>query len=232
MTSATYRTAFVDIIAAPGTLFEGLKDARAISWVALILLIGISSACIITFFNGMSTEWLVEQQMLQLTDESEADRQAIREYLTENADTVGTLGAVFNGIFLLIMVAVLAGYFKLVGHRQSDITFGDWFSFAVWTQFPIVVQMLGFAALMVTASTGDLPMTMLNYASANQLAFGLSIDHVYFQLLETLSAFYLWSIVLGATGLQRWVGFSTGKAYALSAMPYVLFFGLWAVFAG
>ena len=232
MTTATYRTAFIDIIAAPGEFFEGLKNARAISWVAFLLLVGISATCIVAFFNGMSTEWLVEQQMLQVTDESESDSQAIRDYLTENAPYLGTLGAVFNSVFLVVMLVVLAGYFKLIGHGRSELSFNDWFAFSVWTQFPVIIQMLGFAALFLTSSTGDLPMTLMNYASLNQLLLDLPVGHAYFQFTETLSAFYLWSIVLGAIGLKRWVGFSLAKAYLFSAAPYVLTFSIWAIFAG
>ena len=180
----------------------------------------------------MSTDWLIDQQMLQVAQESDADKQVIRDYLSENARHFGTLGAVFNGVFLIVMIVVLAGYFKLVGHRNSALSFNDWFAFSVWTQFPIIIQMLGFAVLFLSSATSDLPSTLLNYASINQLLFNLPIGHSHFQVSETFSVFYVWSIVLGATGLKRWLELSTPKAYLYSAAPYVLFFVGWALVAG
>lgn len=230
MATSTLSSAVLDIFVAPKSLFDGLQSAKGWSWAALAIILMISGACIVSFYSGMSTEWIVEQQLLQAGDISPAEKDQLRAYFTQSAGSIGWLGAIFNGLFMLIMLAVLAGYFKLVS-GTDEYGYGDWFGFTVWTQMPTVVYMLGFLALYLTASTPDLPIMLLNYASANQLFLGLSAQDALYTWAESLNLFYLWYIALAAIGLNRWCDMNMTKATVLSALPFVLIFTLWGVLA-
>jgi hypothetical protein len=230
MATSTLSGAMLDIFVAPKSLFDGLRSARGWNWAALILILAISSACIVSFYSGMSPEWVVEQQMLQVGDVSPSEEEQIRAYLTQSAGTVGWLGAIFNGLFILISLAILAGYFKLVS-GSDEYGYGDWFGFAIWTQMPTVVYMLGFLVLYLTAGTPDLPLMLINYASLNQLLLGLSVQDALYTWAESLNLFYIWYIALAAIGLNRWTSMSITKATILSALPFVLVFGIWGVLA-
>lgn len=230
MATTTLSNAILDIYVAPKNLFDGLRSAKGWNWAALLLIIAISAVAIFAFYSGMSTEWIVEQQLLQVGDISPAEEQQFRAYFAESAGAIGWLGAIFNSLFILISIAILAGYFKLVG-GGSDYGYGDWFGFAIWTQMPTVIYMLGFFALFMTASTPDLPLMLVNYASINQLLLGLSPQDALYTWAESVNLFFFWNIALATIGLNRWCGMSMGKAGVLAALPFVLVFGIWGVLA-
>lgn len=229
MNSTVASANFIDVFAAPGDFFAGLLKGQRKTLLALLALILISSGGIYLFHSGMDPEWIVDQQLLHVELEAPSDEKEIRAFLMETAPYAGALGAIFNGIFLVIMVSILAGYYRFVGSNNEQLTYGDWFSFAVWTQMPFLVYIVGLMVMLFTAGGGDIPLTLVNYSAINQLFLHLPIGHAFYDVAEAVNLFYLWSIYLAAVGLKRWADLSTAKAWLLSALPYVLVFGLWAL---
>ncbi|GGW83927.1 YIP1 family protein [Alteromonas halophila] len=221
----------LNIYVAPTTLFDTLKSERGRSLLPLFLIIAISFASILYFYSGMSTEWLVEQQMLQAQDTSPAEMEQMRVFIEESASGLGWMGAVFNVIYTLIMISALSGYFKLLSYKQPQYRYVDWFRFTVWTQMPTVIYMLGFMALIATSNTADLPLNLLNYASLNQVALHLPFGHGLFTWAETLNLFFIWSIALSALGLHSWLQLSLLRSAVLAAFPYIATFTVWALLA-
>ncbi len=227
MTTMKLSNALLDVYVAPASLFDAIKQGTR-PLIPLLLMLAISFVGVVYFYSNMSTEWIVEQQMLQAGDMSPAEEERIRAYFAESAGYIGWIGAVTQLVATLIITAVFALYFRIVGHKAEDFTYGNWFGFTVWTQMPTVILMLGFFAILFTASTPDLPIMTLGYASLNQLALGLSPGDAFYNWAEALNLFFLWSIVLSAVGLQRWVGMNMAKAAFFAALPYLLVFGIWA----
>ena len=230
MSSITASSAIIDVYAAPKSLFSGLKTSKGVTWIALLLLLVITAGSIMGFYSGMSEQWIVDQQVMQMSFESQAEQVEVEKYLLENAQHTGTIGAIFTVVFQLILLAILALYFKIVGMKDEQATYGDWFAFSVWTQMPMLINLLGFCALFITAGGGDLSINLPNYASVNQLLLNLPVQHSWFQFSEALNLFYLWNILLGAKGLMQWCQMSAVKATLLSALPYAAVFALWALF--
>lgn len=230
MATTTLSNAVLDIYLAPKALFDGLRTAKGWNWAALALIVCISFATIVAFYSGMSPDWIIEQQMLQVGDVSPSEEEQIRAYLTQSVGTVGWLGGIFNTLFIFITLVILAGYFKMVS-GSDEYSYGNWFGFTIWTQMPTVVYMLGFLALLLTASTPDLPLMLLNYASINQLLLDLAPSHSLYMWAESINLFYVWNIVLASIGLNRWTGMTMTKATVLSALPFVLVFGIWGAMA-
>lgn len=235
MNTNTASPSFLDIFAAPGSFFSNLLSAenKTNSWIALLLLIAITSGGTWYFFSGMSNEWIVDQQMLHVAIETPSEEKEVKAFLMETAQYSGALGAIFNAIFYMVLISIFAGYFKLLAGKAADKdkpskTYGDWFSFSVWTQMPNVVYTFGLLALLFTASTPQVPLSLVNYASVNQLFLNLPIGHNFYDVAETINLFFIWCISLSTIGLMRWTTLSVGKATAISALPYVLVFGIWA----
>lgn len=231
MNSTALATSFIDVFAAPGNFFNGLLNVKTKTWLAFLLLIAVTSGGTLYFFSGMSNEWIIEQQMLHVQTESPSEEKEIKSFLMETAQYTGALGAIFNAIFYVVLVSVLAGYYKLIGRKNEQLTYNNWFAFSVWTQMPLIVHMLGLIALVVTANSPEVPLSLVNYASFNQLFVNLPIGHVFYDLAETLNLFFLWSIFLAAVGLKSWANMPTGKAAMFAILPYVLVFGIWAIVA-
>ncbi|BDX05521.1 YIP1 family protein [Planctobacterium marinum] len=230
MATLSAPAALLDIYAAPKDVFSTLKQKRGITWLALLLLVTLTAGSILWFYSGMSDQWIVDQQLLQMSFESSAEEAQVEQFLLENAPHTGTLGAIFSVLFFLILLAVLALYFKIVGRQDEQATYGDWFAFSVWTQMPMALQLIGFIALFVSAGGGDLSINLPNYTSVNQLLLNLPVKHKWFQIAEAANVFFLWSILLGAKGLMQWCNMSMLKATCLSAAPYLAIFTIWAIF--
>lgn len=225
--------AALDIFVAPKTLFTNFKSVKKSSWLALLLLLLVTCITNFLFFNNMSPEWILEQQMLQAGDISPAEEEQMRSFLSQTVEHTGTMAAIFSSIFVVFFNAVLAGYFTLAAKSAGSVSkqhsYGDWFSFSIWTQMPMLVNLIGFFVLFSTAATSDLPLSLVNYASVNQLFLGLSSTDDYFLWAESLNLFYLWSVIIAAIGLQRLLDMSVTKSYVLSLFPYLVVFLLWAV---
>ncbi len=220
----------IDVFVAPQSLFDQLKSAKKYSYLALALLIAVTAGGIYGFFDGMSTDWIVQQQMLHV-DASGAEKDAAEQFVRDAAPHTGTLGAVMVVIMTLITTAIYAGYFALAhkagGANKQPLTYGDWFSVGAWSQMPMLLSAIGFIALFTTAASPDLSMSLPNYASLNQLVTGFVPGDALFNWAETLNLFYIWSIALVSIAFKRLSDMSVVKSVVLSVAPYVVVFGLW-----
>lgn len=235
MSSTASPMALIDVFVAPKSLFEQLKAAKKWSWLALALMMTITSLSVMSFYDNMSPEWIVEQQLELAGDMSAAERESATKIIQQTAGNVGIIGASVAAIMTLLLTAIYAIYFmgvgKLGGINKQKLSYGDWFSFSVWIQMPMLINTIGFAVLFLTASTADLPLNLGNYASLNQLVTGYLPTDALFSWAETLNLFFVWNIALVSIGLKKCSDMSTVKATTLAAMPYIAIFGLWFVLA-
>ena len=243
-TKAASFMVIIDALVAPSAVFNKLTAAKNFSWLALALLLVVSSASSWVFFDNMSTAWLVEQQLLQAGEMSPSELIAAKDIMQQTAEYTGLISVVFSSLSFIVIGAIFAGYYLLAARLTSGkslanttavndakLTFSDWFSFNIWTQMPLLINSLGFSLLIFTAATTDLPLSLINYASLNQLFLSLTPEHHLFMLAESANLFYLWSIFIATLGLQQCCKLSLGKAAFIAQLPYLLIFGLWFVFA-
>lgn len=227
--------AIFDIFVAPSNVFNQLKENKKWAWLGLLLIIAISGVASVLFFSGMSPEWIVEQQLAQSGDLSAQEAEQAKDAMMQMAQYTGVLGAVFGGIFIIIMTSVFAGYNMLIGKSSGvtkpDFKYGDWFSFTLWTSMPAIVNTIGFMVLFLTASTSELPLSMANYASVNQLFFNYLPSDALYTWAESLNLFSLWSIFLTAVGFQRCCSMSLTNSVIAAVLPYFVIFGSWFALA-
>ncbi len=226
---------FFDIFVSPQSVFKKLTHIKALSWVALLALCSLIFLSEYMFYQGMSPEWLVSQQMLQIGDQLQpAEQEMVAQMLMQSAGNTGLLSGIFASISQVVMVVLLAIYFVIIGkinHSGETITLGGWFNFSTWVAMPILIQTIGFIILFLTASSPDLPITLAQYASVNQLFLDLPQTHALYTWASSLSVFYLWSILIAAFGLKQLCSIDFPKALLLSALPFVLVFGVWFLIA-
>ncbi|MDP2560497.1 YIP1 family protein [Psychrobium sp. 1_MG-2023] len=234
-TNPTTPMTLLDVFVAPKTVFEQLQSAKKWSWLALVLLISVTSASLLAFFSNMTPEWIVEQQLMQMGDVSASERAAATEALELTAEYTGVIGAVFTVIAQVIMISILAGFYLAIGKfaaKQSpQYSYGDWFSFAIWTQMPALINMIGFTILFTTAAVSDLPLTLTNYASLNQLVLNLAPTEALYTWAESINIFSVWSIIIAMIGLQHCCKMTTVKAFTFATLPYITVFGSWFILA-
>ncbi|MCG7532895.1 YIP1 family protein [Psychrobium sp. MM17-31] len=227
--------ALVNIFVEPKSVFDNLKANKKWAIAGMLLIIGITAVSSVMFFGGMSSSWIVEQQLMAAGDMSPAEREAAREAMTMMADYVGIMAAVSAAIFVPVVSLLFATYYLIIGKTaggaEPELSFGDWFTFTIWTQMPSIINTLGFMALFLSAATADLPLSMANYASLNQLVFNYGPTDSLYAWAESLNLFAIWSVILAAVGFNRCLKTSMVKSALFAVLPLIVIFGAWFIIA-
>lgn len=228
MTTSTVGHALLDIFIAPTQAFAKIRGSGG-NLLLLLAQMLLATLAFYLFYQGMSPEWIVEQTMLTTGDLTPAEAEQTRAVLAQSASYTAIIAAVTGPIMVLLMNAILAGYFHLISKMSGDFRYQDWFGFSVWSQMPIQLNAIGLLLLVFISDTPNLPLATANYASLNQLILQLPIGAPFYTWAESFSLFMLWQIAVTAIGLKQWCNFSMVKAGIFAALPIVLIFGIWAL---
>lgn len=227
--------ALINVFVEPKSVFENLQANKKWSWIGLILTVGVTAAASLMFFGGMSPDWIVEQQLMAAGDMAASEREAMKEGIEMMSEYMGVMAAVGTLIMLPVITTLFALYYKIIGATAADTSpdfkFGDWFAFSVWTQMPTLINTLGFMALFLTAATADLPISMPNYASLNQLFLDFVPGDALYTWAESLNLFAIWSVIIAAVGFNRCCKMSMAKSAIFAFLPILVIFGVWFIIA-
>ncbi len=230
MKSATVFGAITDIFLSPSKAFNGLKSTNGWSWSAFLLIIIFSTVAMYLFYTHVDPNFLIEQQISQLGDDlTSKDRDAAVNGIKQFADIQVWFAIGAPILAIAIFNAVYALYFMLISKidPQSDIKFGDWYGFSIWTMMPAIINSLGTIILVLTAKTDQLSLTIFNYASINQLLLNLDINNPFYGLTESFGLFTIWGMILTVIGLKNWTNFTKNQAVIYGLLPSIVIFGIW-----
>ncbi|MCQ8879781.1 YIP1 family protein [Pseudoalteromonas shioyasakiensis] len=234
MKSANALSASIDIFISPSKTFNGLKEAKGWSWLAFALITIMLVASTYIFYSNADSQFILEEQVAAATvDATIGEKKMIRQSMEQGIDNQIWF-AMGGGVFGIILInALIAGYYLLVSKQDPDAnySYGAWYGFGFWAMMPMVISSLGVIALVLTASTNELSMSLFNYASINQLILGLELGHPFYTMMESLNIFSIWGIALAAIGLKCWTNFSLNKAILFAALPSIIIYGIWTVIA-
>lgn len=220
----------IDIIAAPPAAFARLREKPTI--LLPLLLVLISSASVQAGYIALTDRgFLVDQQLDQisamLSQLSSAQLADMREQMMAQGTTGMIIqSALSTAVIVCIVMALYALYLRFVSRFSFDeLGWKHWFSLVSWTAIPTVFGALASWAALLSNSNGQLPLTELNPLNfANLLGLPQSGP------LALLSPLYIWSFVLLALGFQHWTKKSLLASALISLAPYLLIFGIWAIF--
>lgn len=234
MKSANAISACIDIFISPSKAFNGLKEAKGWSWLAFALITIMLVASTYIFYSNADSQFILEEQVAAATvDATIGEKKMIRQSMEQGIDNQIWF-AMGGGIFGLIIInALLAGYYLLVSKQDPDAEYGygAWYGFGFWAMMPMVISSLGIIALVFTATTNELSVRLFSYASINQLLLGLELGHPFYTMMESLNIFSIWGIALAAIGLKCWTNFSLNKAILFAALPSVVIYVIWTIIA-
>lgn len=222
-------SALIDTYLAPSQAFAALRERPAWAWAALLLVVVATVASIYTLYLGMSPEWIVEQQLAGMPDMPADQLAAARANLMAVAPFSAHIGAVMV-LVMLPLTCLLFGFAYFLGERllsRERNSFGRWFAAAAFAQLPMVFNALGLIVLVLVRGGGNLPLDLGNYASLNNLVFGIPNGENGYALASFANLFYLWSIFLVAVAARVWSGLGWGKALLLAALPSLLIYLPW-----
>lgn len=210
-------------------------DARPRFWWPLLVL-AISSALLAYWYTSfVDLEWLVDQQLRQSSFTANLTEEEIARLAQQTASQGGMragIGAVTTFIFVGLMLVVSALYYLLAGKVTGvDRSFRHWLAMSAWTSVPTAVAVIPSALVLLTASSTQIGQDALQPLSLNALFFRREPGETGFMLLTNITLFHFVSLYLAAVGVKVWSARSWLFSILFTALPLILIFGIWALFA-
>ncbi|WP_036172308.1 YIP1 family protein [Massilia sp. 9096] len=220
--------AFFDIgnvILDPTPTFGRLKSKTS-AWLPLLVSVVLSLAVMGWWIMTLDFDWLLQHMLASQPNPKPEMRAAMAKFMTPRTMLItSSLGVVVG---TLLMSALAALYYLIAGKAiGSDITFGKWFGFAVWTSVPRLLT-IPLTALQIVTSHGQLAPEDLNMTSLNYLLFHLPQTNHWAGLVGSIDLTMFWSLALATLGLKAWTGRPIGTCAFLAVLPYLIVYGLWA----
>lgn len=206
----------------PSSTFARLK-AKTHAWLPLLILIVLSVGLMYWWISTVDFPWLVDRMA---SAQAKPEVQAAMRQMTQKSMMVTTvIGAIIGS---LIVYALTAVYYLIAGKvLGSDIGYGKWFGFSVWTSVPRLLAM-PLSVFQIMSSGGRVVAEDLNMVSLNYLVLHLPASHPWAGFANGIDLTSLWCIFLAVIGLKAWTGRSTGTCVTVALLPYVILYGLWA----
>jgi hypothetical protein len=225
--------ACLDTLLSPSVAFDTIKEKKGWSWLPFILLTSTSFCLFMYYFNVVDFAWLKEQMLNQaaaskpMTDD---ELKTISSFYVK--DTMMWSTAVGGAVAMIFFNLISAIYYHIATKVSagSEYKFTQWYGFAWWASFPVIVSTLLSALVVFFAADGMVSMQDLQPTSLNSLLFSVEPSHAWFSLLEGISIFSFWTIFVASVGLRSWLNLTSKKALIIAAAPQVLIYGLWALY--
>ena len=128
--------AMVDIVAAPRKALSEVRTHTSWLWWPLLIGILLASGMFYYYYNWVDFPWLVDETIRQLPAESRAESaDSVRAFMQAETSMWTSIIAVVVMSFVIYLVQ--AAYFHLANKLTTGaaITYGQGFSFSVWTGF-------------------------------------------------------------------------------------------------
>lgn len=228
--SYTVFNAMADIVASPGKALDEIKQHTSWLWWPLLINILLACGLMVYYFNWVDTAWLTEEAVRQLPAENRAEAaEGVRNFMQSGWQLWVTIIAIV--VMSFIIYALQALYLNLANKlvTGSEIRYGQWFSFSVWTAFVGVFGTLAAFITIMMADSNQLSQQGLQVLSLNSLLFHASPGDPWFTWANSWTLINFWSLFLMSIGFARWTGESIVKSSIIACLPWVLIFGIWAL---
>lgn len=220
---------FINIFAAPGEAFTSLKEKPTVLVPLLLMILSVASLQW-GYFNHVDRDFMIEELIVQQQAVVNVPEDQLRANL-ENLSprTIAIQSSVSVAIFLTLIVLIYSGYLSLISKFTYDeIRYRQWLSLTCWTGLPVIFTVLAGWITILTNSDGMISTRDIQALSLNNLVF--NTEGPFATMLNNLSIITFWSLALSTLGYKQWTGKSLGKSATIIVAPYVLIYGVWAVF--
>jgi len=172
MTENSYSVfnAMVDIVASPRTALGEIKTHSGWMWWPLLINLLLSAGMFVYYYNWVDFPWLVEEAIRNLPVESRAENAAgVQQFMQRESMLWTSVIAVVVMTFVIYFLQ--ATWFHLANKLTTgaEISYGQWFSFSVWTGFVGVFGSLAAFAMMFLSDSNQIAVESLAVLSFNSL---------------------------------------------------------------
>lgn len=223
----------INIFLEPGKTFAALKDKPTFLMPALLLAL-VAVAATTTYFLTVDPAWFAEHQVAQMLasrpEMSPAEVEQARQFMP-GARASAYFAGPMVALVLVIVFSLYALYYLLAGKvTGNDVGFRRGLSLAAWSSMPTLLGNLVVLGGVLTSSP-QTPFESLQLLNVDPLLVQLPLDHAWSSLAKNFSLLNFWAWFLAALGWKTWFRTGWGQAWAVSLLPSLVIYGVWAAFA-
>lgn len=225
--SNTAVSGLIDIITNPTKALLAADQKPRRMWLPFILAILISTVLSIYYFSVVDMDWMFQQ----LQTATEAKGQELPDEMREFFSSSTLMAAAIGGsIVMVVLTNLITAFYLLMVAKfstEDQRTFGKWFSLSVWTSFPITLSMVLMMLYFAVLGSSQIGFEDLSFFSINALVMHYPSGSTEAAFYSQITPFLFWVIGLLAMGLKLWTERTIGKSLIISAVPFVVIYGLW-----
>lgn len=199
-----------------------------VTLVPFLLILAFSAIAPAYYFASVDAQWFTQTVVFAGSDVSAAEAAQTQKMLSQDVLLIGgALSSVFASIITIVALSV---YFLLVSKIDgTEKRFAQWFQFATWGQFPIIIAAILTCVLVFFADGDRISYNVLSASSMNALFFQFPAQHEWASLLDTVSLIHLIQIGLMSSGYSVWSKKSFIHSLSVVSLPYLLIASIWAL---
>lgn len=219
----------VDVFLQPSKLFAEERE-RPTFLVPLLLIAIAASALALLYFMRVDGGWYLDHMLDAKRASMTAKEMAQAKAVMPGARTMGIIGAVSAPITVAIMFAIMGLYYWLAGKvTGAAIGYKHGVSLTAWSGMPALLgTIVGLVGVMTMAPQTSLESLMLTHVDPLLVDTTGSRWHRIAQSTDLLS---LWSLFLAALGWRTFTRASWPKSFVIVVLPYLVVYGVMALFA-
>ncbi|UPQ88571.1 YIP1 family protein [Vibrio sinaloensis] len=213
----------VDIFRSPSACFLALYQRGAWGWQPYIFLILSPFLFWGAYFDMVNFDWLKQTLEGQLAVTNPAQLELL------DADTLMASEIISDIAGRTLTILMLAFWFNLATKpSQHQHGFWKWFAASAVITFPAIVGDLA-SYVSVLLKHGQVLVYAADLNSLNGL-LKLPLTNPWSQFASSFPLLLPWYIVLGYAAVGTWTEFERGQALVISALPWVAYYLIWAVY--
>lgn len=217
------------LLTEPRAAFNALRE-RPTFWFPLLLLAFGTASAVVAYFSLVDVAWLNDHIASGDARMEKMQADGSMPQMSRSLLMWTSLTAVVVGI---PVVRLLEGAYYFLAGRVTNIvqSFRHWMALACWSSLPLALALVVSVTVLALHPTGQATQEQLNLLSLNELFFHVGEKSPWYSLASNLTLLHPWAWGLAATGVRVWSGRSWPASIAFALMPWVVFYGVWALFA-
>ncbi|MEF1288525.1 YIP1 family protein [Vibrio sp. M260118] len=213
----------VDIFRSPSACFLALYQRGAWGWQPYIFLVLSPFLFWGAYFDMVDFEWLRQALAVQLAETNPKQLELL------DANTLMASEIISDIAGRTLTILMLAFWFNLATKpSQHQHGFWKWFAAAAVITFPAII---GDLASYVSAllKHGQVMVYAADLNSLNGL-LKLPLTNEWSQFASSFPLLLPWYIALGYAAVGTWTEFERGQALVISALPWLAYYLIWALY--
>ena len=213
----------LDIFRSPSACFLALYQRGAWGWQPYVVLMLTPFLFWGPYFDLVNFEWLKEALTLQLGQTNPKQLELL------DANTLMASEIISDMAGRTLTILMLAFWFNLATKpSQHQHGFWKWFAAGAVITFPAVIGDLA-SYISVLLKHGQVMVYAADLNSLNGL-LKLPLTNEWSQFASSFPLLLPWYIALGYAAIGVWTEFERGQALAISALPWVGYYLIWALY--